>query len=117
MGRILFSKNSRPAWEGVCPCTSGAHKIRPPMTKPKKKDDFFMRQGPSGNHTLDHTDAGNAAAGDICQMEITAVVAIVQVIVVETEQMKNGRVQIMDMDRVFHRRRAKFVGGAIDGAA
>src|SRR5207249_3196022 len=49
--------------------------------------------------------------------EITAVVTIGQLFVIETEQVQDRRVQVVDVNLVIHRARAELVGCAVDRAA
>ena len=51
------------------------------------------------------------------QSEIAAGVAEGQFCVIEAQQLKNGRVKIVNVHRVFHRLEPKFIRGAVDVSA
>src|SRR6266496_2587659 len=66
---------------------------------------------PSRDHFLDHL------AVNVGQTEIAAVVAVGELFVIETEQVENGGVEIVNVDFVFHGAIAEFIGDAISLAA
>src|SRR5262245_25875509 len=59
----------------------------------------------------------NHIAVDVGEAEVAAGVAIGQARVVESHQMQDRRVQVVDMDPVFGGAEAKVIGGAIGKAA
>src|ERR1043166_4560641 len=59
----------------------------------------------------------NDLAMDVGETEIAAGVAISQLLVIESEQMKDGRMKIMNVNRVFDHIHAQLVGRAINRAA
>jgi hypothetical protein len=67
--------------------------------------------GTSGEDALDD------AARDVGQTEVTAIVAVSQLGVIEAEQAQNGGVEIVDVDGILDSRGAEFVGGAKNRAA
>src|SRR5262249_22124930 len=56
-------------------------------------------------------------AVNVGEAEVAASIAIRQLLVIETEQVENRRVQVVDVDLVPHRSEAELVGGAVDVAA
>src|SRR5213593_782271 len=56
-------------------------------------------------------DLPDHVAVDIRESEIAAIVAIGELFVIEAEQVQDGGVQVMNMDLVFHRAIAEFIGG------
>ena len=50
---------------------------------------------------------------DIGKAEVSARVTVGQVFVIESHEVKNGSVEIMNMDLVFHGREAEFVGRTV----
>src|SRR5207249_2391570 len=62
----------------------------------------------SRHHPLDHLSL------HISQSEIAAIIPIGEFLMIESKQRENGRVQIVNVNFVFDRRRPKFVGRAID---
>ena len=57
------------------------------------------------------------AAIDIRQTKITTSVAIRQLLVVESEQLKNRRLKVVDVNLLFHRLKPELIGCAVDIAA
>ena len=53
------------------------------------------------------------AAVDVGEAEVAARVAVGQLLVVDAEQMQNGRVQVVDVDAVFDGVHAELVGRAV----
>ena len=56
----------------------------------------------------------NHTAVDIGQTEVTAGVAVGQSFVVETHEVQNRRVQVMNVHRVLDSLKTKFIGRAVD---
>ena len=54
---------------------------------------------------------------NICQPEISPAVTVNEFGVIESEQMKHGRVQVVQMDNAVDRLVAKLVGGAVSQSA
>ena len=53
----------------------------------------------------------------IGKAEIATRVAEGELFVIKTEQIQNGRVEVVDVDFVFHRGKTEFIRGAMDVAA
>src|SRR5947209_3928844 len=62
---------------------------------------------PSGQDRLDNLPR------DVREAEVASLEAISQPLVVDAEEAEDGRVQVVDVDRVLHRRVAELVGGAV----
>src|SRR5687767_14890924 len=56
-------------------------------------------------------------AADVGEAEVAAGVAVGEFLVVEAEEVENGRVQVVDMDGILGGFETELVGGAVDGAA
>ena len=54
---------------------------------------------------------------DIGEAKIPAGVSVGQIFVIQSHEVKNGGVEIMDMDLIFHGREAKLVGRTVGHAA
>ena len=54
---------------------------------------------------------------DISEAEVPARVAVGEVLVIDSHEVENGRVEVVDVDFVLHGGEAKFVGGAVGHAS
>src|SRR6187401_3420070 len=64
-----------------------------------------------------HQNLGRDVSVDVSKPEIAAAVEISQLCVFHSQEMQNGRMQIMDVHSIFHRVIAKLVSGAIGDAS
>ena len=67
-----------------------------------------MAAGGSGH------DAGYQIAGDAGEAHVEALDAEVQALVVETEEVEHGGVEVVDVDLAFYGAESEVVGGSVD---
>src|SRR5689334_20824964 len=75
--------------------------------KDRKTTFFALGILASGDHVPDD------AAGDVGETEVAAGIAVGELLVIEPEELKDGSVQVVDMNFLFGGSEAEFVGRAI----